>query len=160
MKLELIATATFGLEAVVKREIQELGYKILKTEDGKVTYLGDERAVVRSNLWLRSADRVLLRMAEFEADTFEELFQQTKALEWEMLIPPDGKFTVTGTSVKSVLHSVPACQKIVKKCYRGQAERGIRYQRISGDRSGIYGESNALKGQGHLDCGYQRGWSS
>lgn len=81
MKLELIATATFGLEAVVKREIQELGYKILKTEDGKVTYLGDERAVVRSNLWLRSADRVLLRMAEFEADTFEELFQQTKALE-------------------------------------------------------------------------------
>ena len=88
MKLELIATATFGLEAVVKREIQELGYKILKTEDGKVTYLGDERAVVRSNLWLRSADRVLLRMAEFEADTFEELFQQTKALEWEMLIPP------------------------------------------------------------------------
>lgn len=115
MKLELIATATFGLEAVVKREIQELGYKILKTEDGKVTYLGDERAVVRSNLWLRSADRVLLRMAEFEADTFEELFQQTKALEWEMLIPPDGKFTVTGTSVKSVLHSVPACQKIVKK---------------------------------------------
>ena len=74
MKLELIATATFGLEAVVKREIQELGYKILKTEDGKVTYLGDERAVVRSNLWLRSADRVLLRMAEFEADTFEELF--------------------------------------------------------------------------------------
>ena len=108
MKLELIATATFGLEAVVKREIQELGYKILKTEDGKVTYLGDERAVVRSNLWLRSADRVLLRMAEFEADTFEELFQQTK-------IPLDGKFTVTGTSVKSVLHSVPACQKIVKK---------------------------------------------
>lgn len=115
MKLELIATATFGLEAVVKREIQDLGYKILKTEDGKVTYLGDERAVVRSNLWLRSADRVLLRMAEFEADNFEELFQQTKALEWEMLIPPDGKFTVTGTSVKSVLHSVPACQKIVKK---------------------------------------------
>lgn len=115
MKLELIATATFGLEAVVKREIQALGYKILKTEDGKVTYLGDERAVVRSNLWLRSADRVLLRMAEFDADTFEELFQQTRALDWEMLIPPDGKFTVTGTSVKSVLHSVPACQSIVKK---------------------------------------------
>ena len=115
MKLELIATATFGLEAVVKREIQDLGYKILKTEDGKVTYLGDERAIVRSNLWLRSADRVLLRMAEFEADTFEELFQRTKALEWETLIPPDGKFTVTGTSVKSILHSVPACQKIVKK---------------------------------------------
>ena len=77
MKLELIATATFGLEAVVKREIDALGYKILKTEDGKVTFMGDERALVRSNLWLRSADRVLLRMAEFEASEFEELFQQT-----------------------------------------------------------------------------------
>ena len=115
MKLELIATATFGLEAVVKREIESLGYKILKTEDGKVTYMGDERAIVRSNLWLRSADRVLLKMAEFTALEFEELFQQTKAIAWEELIPIDGKFTVTGTSVKSKLHSVPACQKIVKK---------------------------------------------
>jgi len=115
MKLELIATATFGLEAVVKREIEALGYKILKTEDGKITYMGDERAIVRSNLWLRSADRVLLKMAEFTAMEFEELFQQTKALAWEELIPIDGKFTVTGTSVKSKLHSVPACQKIVKK---------------------------------------------
>lgn len=115
MKLELIATATFGLEAVVKREIQELGYKVLKTEDGKVTYLGDERAVVRSNLWLRSADRVLLKMGEFTALTFEELFQQIKGIGWEELIPPDGKFTVTGSSVKSKLHSVPSCQSITKK---------------------------------------------
>ena len=115
MKTELIATATFGLEAVVKREIQELGYRIIKTEDGKVTYMGDERAIVRSNLWLRSADRVLLKMAEFMAEDFEELFQQTKALPWEQLIPIDGRFTVTGTSVKSILHSVPACQSIVKK---------------------------------------------
>lgn len=115
MKLELIATATFGLEAVVKREIMALGYRIIKTEDGKVTYMGDERAIVRSNLWLRSADRVLLKMAEFTAETFEELFQQTKAIDWEQLIPEDGKFTVNGSSVKSVLHSVPACQSIVKK---------------------------------------------
>ena len=115
MKLELIATATFGLEAVVKREIEALGYKILKTEDGKVTYMGDERAIAKSNLWLRSADRVLLKMAEFKAMEFEELFQQTKALPWEQLIPVDGIFTVTGSSVKSKLHSVPACQKIVKK---------------------------------------------
>ncbi|MGN0732603.1 MAG: class I SAM-dependent RNA methyltransferase [Emergencia sp.] len=115
MRLELIATATFGLEAVVKREIQNLGYRIIKSEDGKITYMGDERAVVRSNLWLRSADRVLLKMAEFRACEFEELFQQTKALPWEELIPIDGKFTVTGTSVKSKLHSVPACQSIVKK---------------------------------------------
>lgn len=115
MKTELIATATFGLEAVVKREVQSLGYRIVKTEDGKVTYTGDERAIVRSNLWLRSADRVLLKMAEFSAETFEELFQQTKALSWEQLIPIDGEFTVTCTSVKSKLHSEPACQSIVKK---------------------------------------------
>ncbi len=115
MKLELVATATFGLEAVVKREIQTLGYKILRSEDAKITYLGDERAIVRSNLWLRSADRVLLKMGEFKALEFEELFQQTKAIAWEELIPPDGKFTVIGTSVKSKLHSVPACQSIVKK---------------------------------------------
>ena len=115
MKLELIATATFGLEAVVKREIETLGYKILKTEDGKVCFMGDERAIVRTNLWLRSADRVLLKMGEFNALDFEELFQQTKAINWEEWIPIDGKFTVVGTSVKSMLHSVPACQSIVKK---------------------------------------------
>jgi putative N6-adenine-specific DNA methylase len=114
-RLELIATATFGLEAVVKREIEALGYKILKSEDGKITYLGDERAVVKSNLWLRSADRVLVLMGEFKALSFEELFQQTRALAWEEWIPLDGKFTVNGTSVKSKLYSVPDCQAIVKK---------------------------------------------
>ena len=77
MKYELIATATFGIEAVVKRELQNLGFKITKSEDGKITYTGDERAIVKSNLWLRSADRVLLKMGEFRAVTFEELFQRT-----------------------------------------------------------------------------------
>ena len=114
-KLELIATATFGLEAVVKREIENLGFKILQSEDAKITYMGDERAVVRSNLWLRSADRVLVKLGEFRATSFEELFQQTKGLPWEEWIPEDGKFTVTGTTVKSKLHSVPDCQSIVKK---------------------------------------------
>jgi len=115
MKLELIATATFGLEAVVKREIENLGYKIIKSEDAKITYMGDERAVVRSNLWLRCADRVLIRMAEFKALEFEDLFQQVKGIAWEEWIPFDGKFTVDGSSVKSKLSSVPACQRIVKK---------------------------------------------
>ena len=115
MKLELVATATFGLEAVVRREIEALGYKIIKTEDGRVTYMGDERAIVRSNLWLRCADRVYVRMGGFKATDFEELFQQTKALEWESIIPLEGTFPVVGGSVKSVLHSVPACQKIIKK---------------------------------------------
>lgn len=115
MKLELIATATFGLEAVVRREIEDLGYKVLQTEDGKVTFQGDERAIVRANLWLRCADRVLLKMAQFEANVFEDLFQQTKGIPWEDIIPIDGAFTVIGTSVKSKLHSVPACQRTVKK---------------------------------------------
>ncbi|MDD4565303.1 MAG: class I SAM-dependent RNA methyltransferase [Eubacteriales bacterium] len=114
-KLELIATATFGLEAVAKREIENLKFKILKSEDAKITYMGDERAIVKSNLWLRCADRVLVKLGEFYAFTFEELFQQIKALPWEEWIPEDGKFTVTGTSVKSKLHSVPDCQAITKK---------------------------------------------
>lgn len=114
-KLELIATATFGLEAVVRREIENLGYKILKSEDGKITFLGDERALVKSNLYLRSADRVLVKMGEFTALSFEDLFQQTGALAWEEWITPDGKFTVNGTSVKSKLFSISDCQAIIKK---------------------------------------------
>ena len=114
-RIELIATATFGLEAVVKREIENLGYKVIKSEDAKITYLTDERGIVRSNLHLRCADRVLLKMGEFMAFTSEELFQQTKALPWEEWIPVDGKFTVTCTTVKSKLRSEPACQKTVKK---------------------------------------------
>ena len=113
-KLELIATATFGLEAVVKRS-ENLNFKILKSEDAKITYLGDKKAIVKSNLWLRCADRVLVKLGEFNAFSFEELFQQTKALPWEEWIPEDGKFIVTGTSVKSKLYSVPDCQAIVKK---------------------------------------------
>ena len=114
-KIELIATATFGLESVVKREIEKLGYKVIKTEDAKITYLADERGIVRSNLHLRCADRVLLKMAEFRAETSEDLFQQTKAVDWEQWIPADGKFTVNSTTVKSKLRSEPACQKTVKK---------------------------------------------
>lgn len=80
MKYELIATATFGLEAVVRMELQELGYQVLKTEDGKVTFVGDEKAVVHSNMWLRTADRVYIKVAEFSAETFEDLFQQVRGL--------------------------------------------------------------------------------
>ena len=114
MKLELVATMTFGLEAVVRREIEALGYRIIKTEDGRVTYMGDERAIAKSNLWLRCADRVYIRMGGFQATDFEQLFQQTKAIEWESLIPLEGAFPVVGGSVKSALHSVPACQTIIK----------------------------------------------
>ncbi|MGI6703024.1 MAG: THUMP domain-containing class I SAM-dependent RNA methyltransferase [Clostridia bacterium] len=113
--IKLIATATFGLEAVVKREVINLGYTDLVTEDGKVTFSADLDAIPKANLWLRSADRVLLKMGEFKALSFEELFEGTKALPWDDWITEDGKFTVTGKSVKSKLFSVPDCQAIVKK---------------------------------------------
>ncbi|NMA93342.1 MAG: class I SAM-dependent RNA methyltransferase, partial [Clostridiales bacterium] len=108
-KLELTATSAFGLEAVVKREIEALGYSITDSSDGRISYDADERGIVRSNLLLRCADRVYLKMAEFEAKSFEELFQGCLRVAWEKLIPIDGKFTVEGSSMRSVLHSVPAC---------------------------------------------------
>ncbi|MBR3212230.1 MAG: class I SAM-dependent RNA methyltransferase, partial [Firmicutes bacterium] len=111
----LIATAAFGIEAVVRRQVEALGCEVIKTEDGKVTFRGDEADIVRANLHLRSADRVLLRMGEFEARTFEELFSVVKGMPWEDLVPRDGRVTVSGSSVRSVLRSVPACQRIVKK---------------------------------------------
>ncbi|KPU27162.1 N-6 DNA methylase [Caloranaerobacter sp. TR13] len=114
-KVELIATTTFGLESVVKKEVQNLGYTDIKVENGKVMFTADESAIPRANLWLRSADRVLLKMGEFKALTFEELFEKTKALPWEEWITEDGEFTVTGKSVKSKLFSVSDCQAIVKK---------------------------------------------
>jgi len=137
MKYELIATATFGLEAVVRREIEALGYRILKTEDGRVTYLGDERAIARSNLWLRTADRVYLKMGEFTAHTFEELFQQIKGIEWEQIIPADGEFPVVGTSVKSELHSVPACQSIIKKAVVSRLSEFYMKERFE-ESGGVY----------------------
>lgn len=115
MKFELIATATFGLEVVVRREVESLGYTVIKTEDGKVTYEGDIRSIVKSNLWLRTADRVFLKMGELETKTFEEVFQGIKNIPWEEIIPVDGCFVVSGTSVKSRLTSLPALQRTIKK---------------------------------------------
>ena len=112
---ELIATTTFGIEGVVKRELINLGYKIIKTENGKVTFLSDKTGIAKANLWLRSADRVLLKVGEFKAVTFDELFDKTKELNWDEFIPVDGKFTVNGKSVKSKLFSISDCQAIVKK---------------------------------------------
>jgi len=114
-KYELIATTTFGLEAVVKREVLALGLDVLSTENGKVTFLGDEKDIVRANLWLRCADRVLLKVGEFKALTFDELFDKTKAIKWGDLIPKDGKIPVDGQSVKSTLFSISDSQAIVKK---------------------------------------------
>ena len=114
-KYELIATTTFGIEGVVKREIVNLGFEVLKTENGKVTFLSDAAGIAKANLWLRTADRVLLKIGEFRAVTFDELFNKTSKLDWGNYIPVDGKFIVNGKSVKSKLFSISDCQAIVKK---------------------------------------------
>lgn len=114
-KIELIATAAFGLEAVVAEELRQLGYKDLMVENGKVTFFGDEKAICRTNLWLRTAGRLLIKVGEFQALSFEELFQKTKALPWPDWLPEDANFPVQGKSVNSKLYSVPDCQAIVKK---------------------------------------------
>lgn len=114
-EITLIATLTFGLEAVVKREVQALGFTVTSVSNGKVEFEATPNDIPMANLWLRSADRVLLKMGQFKAVTFDDLFEQTKAFLWETWITEDGKFTVTGTSVKSTLGSVRACQSIVKK---------------------------------------------
>ncbi|MFH1428194.1 MAG: class I SAM-dependent RNA methyltransferase [Candidatus Margulisiibacteriota bacterium] len=114
-KVTLIATTTFGLEKVVKNEVEALGFTEIKVSDGKVEFAATLEDIPRANLWLRCADRVLLKLGEFEAKTFDELFDQTKALPWENYITKDGKFTVNGKAVKSTLGSIRACQSIVKK---------------------------------------------
>lgn len=114
-KINLIAIHTFGLEAVVKRELQALGFENFNVSNGKVEFEAVPDDIPKANLWLRCADRVLLKMGEFRAVTFDELFEQTKALPWEDWITQDGQFTVTGKAVKSTLGSVRACQAIVKK---------------------------------------------
>lgn len=114
-KLELIATSTFGLESLVAQELRDLGYTQLQVDNGKVAFSADELGICRANLWLRTAERVLIKVGEFQALTFEELFQQTKALPWEEWLPKNACFPVQGKSVKSQLFSVSDCQAIVKK---------------------------------------------
>ncbi|MFZ4452468.1 THUMP domain-containing class I SAM-dependent RNA methyltransferase [Salibacterium aidingense] len=111
----LIATATMGLEALVAREVKELGYENVTVENGRVEFEAPVEAVARTNMWLRTADRVKIKVAEFKAYSFEELFERTKATAWEDYLPEDAEFPVIGRSVKSTLYSVPDCQSIVKK---------------------------------------------
>ena len=115
-KWELIAPCHFGLEAVLKREILDLGYEISKVEDGKVTFWGDAQAVADANVFIRTAERILIKVGEVHAETFEELFQGTKDLPWENYIPEDGKFWVAkANSIKSKLFSPSDIQSIMKK---------------------------------------------
>ncbi len=122
-RTELIAPCHFGLEAVLKREIRDLGYEVSQVEDGRVTFLGDLTAVCRANLFLRTAERVLLKVGSFKAETFDELFEGTRAIPWERYIPKDGRFWVTkAASVKSRLFSPSDIQSIMKKAMARRME--------------------------------------
>ena len=127
-KMELIAPCHFGLEAVLRREITDLGYEISEVEDGRITFLGDEEAVCRANIFLRTAERVLIKVGSFHAETFEELFQGTKALEWESYIQRKEQ------AVQSVGYSVyheKSNGRTFKRCIQGQL--------VSGDGSTLPG---------------------
>lgn len=113
--MELIATCAFGLEKLVENELRKNGLWTIKKEDGRVTFQGDEAAIIRANLWLRCAERIQIKMAEFKATTFDELFDQVNSLEWEKYIGRDDAFPNHAKSTKSILHSEPAIQSIVKK---------------------------------------------
>lgn len=134
--VELIAPCHFGLEAVLKREILDLGYEISRVEDGKVTFLGDMEAIAYANVFLRTAERVLLKVGEVHAETFDELFERTKALPWEEYIPRDGKFWVAkATSIKSKLFSPSDIQSIMKKAMVERLKKvyGVEWFEESGE---------------------------
>lgn len=115
-RYELIAPCHFGLEAVLKQEITDLGYDVSQVEDGRVTFVGDDEAICRANIGLRTAERILIKVGSFRAETFDELFERTKELPWEEYIPADGKFWVAkAASVKSKLFSPSDIQSIMKK---------------------------------------------
>ncbi len=114
-KFNFIATTTFGLESTVKREVQNLGFENIKVQDGRVEFTGDLRDMARANIYLGGADRVLLKLAEFKALEFEDIFQAVKKINWAYFMPQDANFVVTGKSVKSKLSSVPACQSVTEK---------------------------------------------
>lgn len=126
---ELIAPCHFGLEAVLKKEILDLGYEISQVEDGRVTFTGDDEAICRANVFLRTAERVLLKVGSFRAETFEELFEGTKSICWEEFIPEDGKFWVAkASSIKSKLFSPSDIQSIMKKA---MVERMKKHYKIT-----------------------------
>ncbi|OPY69481.1 MAG: Ribosomal RNA large subunit methyltransferase K [Syntrophorhabdaceae bacterium PtaU1.Bin034] len=127
---KLIAATTFGIEAIVAEELRSLGYRDLTVENGRVSFEGNARDIAACNIRLRTADRVMIKMAEFKATDFEELFQGTRKVGWEDFIPVHGKMHVVGKSHKSALFSVPDCQSIVKKAIVEAMKRRYRQARF------------------------------
>lgn len=138
MKLELVATCLFGLERLLGEEIDALGYERISTIDGRVTFAGDEEAVALSNIFLRYAERVFIKLGSFRAESFEELFEGVRRLNWSDYIGKNDAFPVKGHAIKSKLHSIPDCQAIIKKAVVRSmsavygidrfAESGVKYQ--------------------------------
>lgn len=122
-KFLLIVPTLFGMESFVSKEIKRLGYEIYSVEDGRVTFWGDNEAIARTNLWLRCAERVLIKAGEFTATTFDELFEKTKAVDWSRWICKTGAFPVKGYSLKSKLASTRDCQAIIKKAVADSLSR-------------------------------------
>jgi len=111
----LTATTTFGMEGIVKEEVQDLGFDDIDVSNGKVEFQGNEKDICKANLWLRSAERVQIKVGEFSATDFDQLYEKTKDLPWDWFLTKNAHFPVSGKSVKSQLHHVPTCQSIVKK---------------------------------------------
>ncbi|NCF68674.1 MAG: methyltransferase [Chloroflexi bacterium] len=128
-KVTLIATAKFGLESIVRNEVRALGFKNISVSDGKIEFVATLEDIPTTNLWLRCADRVFLKFGAFKAHTFDQLFEETKALPWENLITQEGSFTVNARAVKSTLKSARSCQSIVKKAVveRLKAAYGLQW---------------------------------
>lgn len=133
-KYRLMAPCLFGLEAVLKQEIKDLGYEVLEVEDGRVIFEGDAMAICRSNLWLRTAERVMIEVARFKATSFDELFTKIEDQEWERYIPVDGKFWVSkASSIKSKLFSSRDIQSIVKKAMVSRMNLAYGIERFKED---------------------------
>lgn len=130
-KFRLIATTTFGLEAIARRELESLGYEILKVRDGKVYFEGDLQDIARTNIWLRTADRVLIELASFKAREFDELFENVYAIDWVNIIPKNANFIVNGKSVKSKLFSVPTCQSVTERAIIKKLQTKHKIDRFS-----------------------------
>ena len=157
-KIELVAPCNFAVEAILSREIKSLGYEVTKVEDGRVSFMADEEGICRSNLWLRTAERILVKIDEFEALSFEELFEKTKRLQWNRWIPKDAEFPVAkASSIKSKLFSTSDIQSIVKKAvveslktkYKQQwfEETGERYPIhvfLNRDKASLYLDTSGL----------------
>ena len=128
---ELIVPCHFGMESVLKNEIYDIGYEIAEVNDGRVTMIGDEEAIARANICIRTGERVLLKVGSFHAETFEELFQGTLSLPWEEFLPADARFWVTkAASVKSRLFSPSDIQSIMKKAMVERMKRKYRMEQF------------------------------